>query len=58
MILKITIFVSILIGVNFLLLIFSCNKTNKRKPAKTKLQVIKSTHTIQHNSNQLAPTGS
>ena len=58
MILKITIAVAVLIAINFLLLIFSCNKTTKRKPAKEKVQAIRPTHSLQHTSNQLAPTGS
>ncbi len=58
MILIITTILSILVVFNFLLLIFSCNKTTKKEIHKEKAQVIKARHTIQHSSSHLAPTGS
>ncbi len=58
MIVIITIVLSILVGINFLLLTISCNKTTKRETTKEKAQVIKVNPTIQHTSGQLAPTGS
>ena len=59
MIVTITIILSILVGVNFLLLIFSCNNSTKRKTTREKVQVLKPiTATIQQTSNHLAPTGS
>lgn len=58
MFLIITIVLSILVGLNFLLLSFSCNKTTKRVSQKEKTKVIKHTPAIQQTSNQLAPTGS
>lgn len=56
MILTITIVLFILVGFNFLLLLISCNKTTKREIRKEK--IVKDSPTIQHASNQLAPTGS
>lgn len=58
MILTITIILSILVAVNFLLLAFSCNKTTKREVKKEKIRSIKPKTTIQHSSGELAPTGS
>lgn len=49
---------SFLIGVNFLLLMFSCNKTTKKEMPKVKGKIIKTEPTIQYTSSQLAPTGS
>lgn len=60
MLLTITLILSFLVAVNFLLLIFSCNKTTKRvevKETKPTL-IIKTTTTSQQASSQLAPTGS
>ena len=59
MLLTITLILSFLVVVNFLLLIFSCNKTTKR----TEIKEIKPTRIItttanQQTSCQLAPTGS
>lgn len=56
MFLIITIVLSVLVGFNFLLLMFSCNKTTKRENPKEK--VIKVNPTIQNITNHLAPTGS
>ncbi len=63
MILTITLILSFLVAINFLLLIFSCNKTSKKVENK-KPRVIgteKPTPTLVSNqlsSNQLAATGS
>lgn len=62
MIYTITIILSALVSINFLLLKFSCNKTEKRKKI-IKPHVIKSTIkqkviTTESVSGQLAPTGS
>ena len=60
MLLTITLIISVLVAVNFLLLIFSCNKTTKRKltaERKPTFIVTKNTTKPQH-SAQLAPTGS
>ena len=61
MLLTITLTLSFLVALNFLLLIFSCNKTTKRKPktieSKPTFTVTKNT-TKQPSVSQLAPTGS
>lgn len=60
MLLTITLIISVLVAINFLLLIFSCNKTTKRKTTteiKPTFIVTKNTTKPQH-STQLAPTGS
>lgn len=63
MIYTITLILSILLGINFLLLKFSCNKTVKNKKF-TKPYIVKPTSatekvmTNQSVSVQLAPTGS
>lgn len=57
MILTITLVLSVLVAFNFLLLIFSCNKTT-RKAKPTKDKVFKANPTLQRTSNHLAPTGS
>ena len=59
MLLTITLILSFLVCVNFILLIFSCNKTTKR----TEVKEIKPTRVINTTTNQqpsthLAPTGS
>lgn len=55
MFIKITlIIVTALVAINFLLLVFSCNKTTKRKTKKIKAKSI----TKQQQEAQLAPTGS
>ncbi|RED45597.1 hypothetical protein DFQ10_102473 [Winogradskyella eximia] len=67
MILTITLILSFLVALNFLLLIFSCNKTSKkldnRLPPEVKTEVLtkdKSPKLVsnQLKSRQLAPTGS
>lgn len=61
MIYTITIILSVLVSINFLLLKFSCNKTTKAKKV-AKPHIIKPTVqkviTTQSVSGQLAPTGS
>ncbi len=60
MLLTITLILSILVAINFLLLFFSCNKTTKRKAIVEKnptFTVTKNT-TKPQTSTQLAPTGS
>lgn len=60
MLLTITLTISVLVAINFLLLKFSCNKTNKGKISvdkKPRFVVTKNTTKRQH-SAQLAPTGS
>ena len=61
MIMKITLLLFFLVAVNFLLLIFSCNKTTKKAQSKRKIvrdfrepKVV----TKQLEQTQLAPTGS
>ena len=60
MIFMITIVLSILVAINFLLLKFSCNKTAKRKNLERPFIVRKSTKPItsQSVSGRLAATGS
>lgn len=60
MILKITLILASLVALNFLLLIFSCNKTTKKqaKPKQLKPVVSKKAETNQLPERQLAPTGS
>lgn len=58
MILTITLVLSILVAINFLLLAFSCNKTTKKIVTEEKaiIKPIKTTKEVP--SSQLAPTGS
>ncbi|SFN65529.1 hypothetical protein SAMN04487989_102262 [Bizionia echini] len=61
MLLTITILLSFLVAVNFLLLIFSCNKTPKRASQKIENRptfVVTKNMVVTSESNQLAPTGS
>ena len=58
MILTITIILFILVGFNFLLLFFSCNKTTKREKPNPKVEISKDSHAIKPVQNRLAPTGS
>jgi hypothetical protein len=58
MILTITLILTALVVLNFLLLIFSCNKTSKRIPEVKKTTIISKQLTKQSASVQLAPTGS
>ncbi len=61
MIITITLILSSLVALNFLLLIFSCNKTTKKVTTENKV-IFKPTKlqkpTKQLTSSQLAPTGS
>lgn len=59
MILTITIVLTVLIAINFLLLMFSCNKTTKRvKEVNEATTLVTPQLTKQSASAQLAPTGS
>lgn len=61
MITSITLIVTFLVALNFILLIFSCNKTKKRqKQTVTTITSVKYTSlaTNQLDTRQLAPTGS
>jgi len=61
MIYIITLILSVLVGINFLLLKFSCNKTVKIQKIKEPRLINPSTQktiTTQHASGQLAATGS
>ncbi len=61
MIYMITIVLSILVAINFLLLAFSCNKTSKRKPREKPFILRKTgvqTVTNRQSEGQLAATGS
>jgi hypothetical protein len=61
MIYTITIIFSVLVGINFLLLVFSCNKTVRNKKLSTPYIVKRTTEevvTSQQLSGQLAATGS
>lgn len=58
MLFKITIIISVLVIFNFLLLIYSCNKTEKSVKKIKKPVVIKPKITIELEPERLAPTGS
>ncbi len=62
MIITIILILSFLVALNFLLLVFSCNKTSKkldnRKPRATKTEKAPTLVPSQLQTNQLAPTGS
>ncbi len=58
MLIKITLIVSILVVINFLLLKFSCNKTIKSVRTNKAPLVLKPELTIELDSQPLAPTGS
>lgn len=62
MILTIILILSFLVAINFLLLIFSCNKTSKkadnRLPPEIKIEEKPTLVSNQLKSRQLAPTGS
>jgi len=58
MILTITLILTTLVVFNFLLLAFSCNKTNKKVSEIKKTAIITKRLTKQSASVQLAPTGS
>lgn len=60
MLLTITLTISVLVAINFILLFFSCNKTTKRKALTEKRPtfVVTKNTTKTQTSTQLAPTGS
>jgi uncharacterized membrane-anchored protein YitT (DUF2179 family) len=61
MIMTITLILSFLVALNFLLLIFSCNKIPKKEAFKKPTVIVQNSPTVATNqlvSNQLAPTGS
>lgn len=60
MILTFTLILSFLVAINFLLLIFSCNKTSKEKAKTPKVvrNLSAASTTKQLQTNQLAATGS
>lgn len=58
MILTITLVLSFLVVINFLLLVFSCNKTTKKTTTENTAVILPSKPTKQLTSSQLAPTGS
>jgi hypothetical protein len=61
MLVTITLILALLVGLNFFLLFFSCNKTSKRSVTETtkvlmpKKEVIKTSQSLE---GHLAPTGS
>jgi len=58
MILTITIVLTVLVAFNFFLLLFSCNKTNKRVTEDKKPILVKNQLTKQSAPLHLSPTGS
>ncbi len=58
MLLIITISVTLLVAINFILLIFSCNKTPKGVKTNKQPVIFKPEFTIELESHTLAPTGS
>lgn len=58
MLLTITISISTLVAINFLLLKFSSNKINRTPKATKKPIVFRPTIALEHESGKLAPTGS
>ncbi len=58
MLLKITLIILVLVAINFLLLVFSCNSTSKKSIKNNKPVVLKSNTTIELETEVLAPTGS
>lgn len=58
MLFKITLIISILVAINFLLLLFSCNSTSKKSKANKIPVVLKPQITIELETETLAPTGS
>lgn len=59
MFITITLIISGLIAINFLLLIFSCNKTKKPVIQKSEdIRVITASNLVDRGSRELAPTGS
>ena len=59
MLITITLTLTILVAINFILLFFSCNKTVKKKSSIDKTSVVHQTRVSKKPVvNQLAPTGS
>ena len=58
MLMTITFALVFLVAINFLLLIFSCNKTTKRAQEDRKPTLVKTQLTNEQHASQLAPTGS
>ena len=58
MIYTITLSVIILVAINFLLLVFSCNKTKTNKNISKKPIILDSRITMLPETEELAPTGS
>ena len=58
MIYTITLSVIILVAINFLLLVFSCNKTKNKKEVNTIPVILSKQITILLETEVLAPTGS
>lgn len=58
MLLTITLIISLLVGINFLLLKFSINKTKKTSKSNKKPIVVLNPQISLRNSEELAPTGS
>ena len=58
MLLKITLIIFVLVAINFLLLVFSCNSTSKKSIKNNKPVVLKHKATIELETEVLAPTGS
>jgi hypothetical protein len=58
MIYTITLSVIILVAINFLLLVFSCNKTKNKKEVNTRPVILSKQITILPETEVLAPTGS
>jgi hypothetical protein len=61
MLLTITLIVTLLVGLNFFLLFFSCNKTSKKNVVKPPKVLVSKNQAIESNQlleGHLAPTGS
>ncbi len=58
MLTTITFILVFLVAINFLLLIFSCNKTTKRVNEDRQPTLVKPQITNESHTSQLAPTGS
>jgi hypothetical protein len=58
MLMTITFTLVFLVAINFLLLIFSCNKTTKRVNEERKPTLVKTAITNEQHTAHLAPTGS
>jgi len=58
MLFNITLILSLLVAINFLLLLFSCNSTSKKSKVNKMPVVLKPQVTIELETEILAPTGS